>query len=111
MLLKFLTKVVVIQNFRVVITVRLEPNRTSQFWFLYLAILVLIFEEPNFYKNQRTKPNRRTKRPVLATVSLSVQRCAWVGVFCYPYIRGGGAAAGAAAHSLMPYIYRDQVLL
>jgi hypothetical protein len=66
MLLKFLTKVIVIQNFRVIVIVRLEPrNRTSRFWFLYLAILVLDFEEPNFYKNQGTEPNRRTERPVL----------------------------------------------
>jgi hypothetical protein len=64
MLLKFLTKDIVIQNFRMVVTVRLEPrkrteeprNRTSRFWFLYLAISVLIFEEPNFYKNRGTEP-------------------------------------------------------
>jgi hypothetical protein len=74
MLLKFLTKVIVIQNFRVAVTVRLEPrnrteepnqrteNRTSRFWFLYLAISVLVFEEPNFYKNRGTEPNQ-TEEP------------------------------------------------
>jgi hypothetical protein len=68
MLLKFLTKVVVIRHFRVSVTVRLEPrnrteNRTNRFWFLYLAILVLVFEEPNFTRTE--EPNRRTKRLVL----------------------------------------------
>jgi hypothetical protein len=68
MLLKFLIKVVAIQNFRVAVTVRLEPrnqteNRTSRFWFLYLAISVLVFEEPNFYMN------RETERPVLPPIT------------------------------------------
>jgi hypothetical protein len=67
-LLKFLTKVAIIQNFRVAVIVRLEPNRrtenrTSRLWFLYLAISVLVFEEPNFYKNQGTEPKNRTPSP------------------------------------------------
>jgi hypothetical protein len=60
MLLKFVTKVVVIQNFRVTVIVRLEPrNRTEEprtklvdYSFFYLTISVLVFKGPNFYKNR-----------------------------------------------------------
>ena len=70
MLLKFLTKVVVIHNLRVAVTVRLEPrNRTEEprtelvgSDFFILLFRFLVFEEPNFYKNQGTEPNR-TEEP------------------------------------------------